>query len=403
MGGSLKIARLFGIPVYLHWTFALIFVYLFALGRWRGWGNAEIGEAFILSIALFACVVLHELGHALTARRFGIQTRDIILSPIGGIARLNRLPDAPMQEVWVALAGPLVNIGIILAISPGLLIHTWPEWRNFILSMDPNQSNYIISEVGPLGKFLFSLILLNGMLAFFNLLPAFPMDGGRVLRALLSMKVGRLRATRMAAYIGQTLAVILFIYGLSSESGSYTLVLIGMFVFAMAAMEFYMVRMDAMLANYTVSDVMRTDFSKVYLDDSLEQTLRIASIRSEQSFLIFDQWQNIRGAITQGEMMQALETAPNKTSAVLSDYRTAFYTPLTPEDSLQKVLHHIQDKDERVFPVFDQQQLVGIVDFYMVHRVMTKQRESLRHRLERLPLLFRKGPFNIQRKHSLPR
>src|SRR5210317_1522894 len=101
MGGSLKIARLFGIPVYLHWTFALIFVYLFALGRWRGWGNAEIIEASILSIALFSCVVLHELGHALTARRYGIQTKSIFLLPIGGVAALARMPDDPKQEIKV--------------------------------------------------------------------------------------------------------------------------------------------------------------------------------------------------------------------------------------------------------------------------------------------------------------
>lgn len=401
MGRSLRIARLFGIPVYLHWTFGLIFVYIIFLGRWRGWGNGQIAESIVLALALFACVVLHELGHALTARRFGIQTRDIILSPIGGIARLHRLPDKPMQEVLVALAGPLVNIGLILLLSPGLLLHTTSEWRSHILSMDPNQSNYLISEVGPLGTFLLSLMLLNAMLAVFNLIPAFPMDGGRVLRALLSIKVGRLKATRLAAYVGQTLAILLLIYGLTAESASYTLIFIGIFVFVMAAMEFQMVRMDAALANYAVADVMRTNFTRIYAADTLSHILQLAPVHSEESFVVLDEWQNIRGTITRGQIARALKESPHKANTMLRAQVQTDYTPLSPEDSLLQVLYLIQDKDEHVFPVLDGQQLIGIVDYYMVYRLLQQQREPLRQRLERLPSPFRKRRASTAKESSV--
>lgn len=398
MGGSLKIVRLFGIPVYLHWTFALIFVYLFALGRWRGWGDAEILEATLLSLALFGCVVLHELGHALMARRYGIQTRDIILSPIGGIARLNRLPDAPMQEVWVALAGPLVNIGIILLLSPVFLLHTSQEWMTYLYSMDPEQSNYLISPVGPLAGFLLTLILLNVMLAVFNLLPAFPMDGGRVLRALLSMKVGRVKATRLATYVGQTMAVFLFIYGLTSESRSYTLAFIGIFVFVMASMEFYMVRMDAVLAKHPVSSLMRTNFSRVYINDTLAQTIRLAQSRLEKTFLVFDEWNNLRGAITQGEIMHGLEQKEG--FATVGQFLNPEYTAFLPEDTLQQVLYCIQDTEQKVFPVFDEQRLVGIIDYHMIHQFMTSKREPLRTRRKRFPFSLPRLRSAVQKEHS---
>ena len=398
MGGSLKIIRLFGIPVYLHWTFALIFVYLFVLGRWRGWGNSEILGAVLISLALFACVVLHELGHALMARRYGIQTRDIILSPIGGIARLNRLPDEPMQEVWVAIAGPLVNIVIVLLMSPVLLLHTFPEWITYLSSATPDQSGYFASSVGPLEGFFFMVIILNIMLAVFNLLPAFPMDGGRVLRALLSIKIGRVKATRLATYIGQVMAIFLFIYGLTSASGSYTLVFIGVFIFIMAYMEFYMVRMDAMLSKYQVLDIMRTNFSKVYEHDTLAQTIRLAQNRMEKSFLIFDEWQNIRGTITQGEIIHGLKEGHGRST--LGEYLTPAFSAFLPGDTLQKVLYQIQDKDERVFPVYDQQRLVGVIDYYMVHQFIAKKREPLRIKRKRFPFSFPKVRSAIQKERS---
>ena len=192
---SLKLGSFAGIRVYLHWTFVLLLGWiLFShLGQGHEWAEAWRGVGFI--IALFGCVLLHEFGHALTAKRYGIRTRDITLLPIGGIARLERLPENPRHELWVTLAGPAVNV-VIAGVLFAVLYFVYPV-NEF--------SQARLLE----GNFLVRLMWVNVFLGAFNLLPAFPMDGGRVLRALLSMRLGRARATRLAASIGQGMAGLL--------------------------------------------------------------------------------------------------------------------------------------------------------------------------------------------------
>jgi Zn-dependent protease len=182
---SWKLGRVAGIDLYLHATFLAMMAVL-ALAR-PGF------EAFLLVSALFGCVLLHELGHALTARRFGIPTEDITLYPIGGVARLHRMPRAPGAELVIALAGPAVNVALAAALfaAGGLVRAAGPS-----------------GSAGMVGVFLGDLLLVNLLLAGFNLIPIFPMDGGRVLRALLSIPIGRLRATEVAAAIGRGLAIL---------------------------------------------------------------------------------------------------------------------------------------------------------------------------------------------------
>src|SRR2546425_243200 len=182
MKWSLKLGSFAGIRVYLHWTFVLLLGWiLFShLGRGHDWAEAWTGVGFI--IALFGCVLLHEFGHALTAKRYGIRTQDITLLPIGGIARLERLPENPRQELWVTLAGPAVNV----VIAGVLFMVLW-----FVYRMNEFFQVRLLE-----GNFLLRLMWVNVFLGVFNMLPAFPMDGGRVLRALLSMRLGRAKATR---------------------------------------------------------------------------------------------------------------------------------------------------------------------------------------------------------------
>src|SRR5436190_4897626 len=194
MRWSWRFARVAGIGIYMHLTFPLLLIWVGALQYFdRGdWHDVEFGIVFVL--ILFGIVVLHELGHALTARRFGIQTRDITLLPIGGVARLERIPQEPKQELCIALAGPAVNVCLAILLF-------------CILAME-GQMTGVMS--GPLigAKLVANLMWANVVLAVFNLVPAFPMDGGRVLRALLATRIGYVRATRIAARIGQTLAII---------------------------------------------------------------------------------------------------------------------------------------------------------------------------------------------------
>lgn len=209
MTWSWKIGRFAGIDVYLHPTL-LLMILLF--------GSTPSG--MLLLSAVFGCVLLHEFGHALTARRFGIATRDITLYPIGGIARLERMPRKPGPELVIALAGPAVNVAIAAALAAVLAI----------------TGSLSAASIVPFGSFWTSLMVINVGLAVFNLIPAFPMDGGRVLRALLSGWLGRPRATAVAAYVGQALAVAFGAWSILGN-GSWINALLALFVYLAAGQE----------------------------------------------------------------------------------------------------------------------------------------------------------------------
>jgi len=226
MKWSWNIGSFRGILLKVHTTFLLIIFWVIYnhLSKGDNIISTLIGVAFVL--ALFACVVMHEFGHALTARRYGIKTRDITLLPIGGIARLEKMPEDPRQELWVALAGPAVNVAIAFLIYSLLKITSQPLYFE----------EYDIIT----GSFLMKLMVLNIVLVVFNMLPAFPMDGGRVLRALLALRINYVRATDIAARIGQGMAILFALIGIFYNP---FLVIIALFVWLGAAQESVMVRM----------------------------------------------------------------------------------------------------------------------------------------------------------------
>lgn len=202
MFGSLKLGKIFGIDLYLHGTFWLL--PLFVLFTTLSHGLSEIAFQLLFVFAVFVCIALHEIGHALAARAYGIHTRDITLYPIGGVASLERMPEKPLQEVVVALAGPAVNVvialGLLLGVIAGDLLLPWA------------------SDGSVIERFIGSLFLANVILFAFNLLPAFPMDGGRVLRALLATRMPRLRATEVAVKVGTVVAIGLLVAGIAWTS-----------------------------------------------------------------------------------------------------------------------------------------------------------------------------------------
>jgi Zn-dependent protease len=201
---SWNLGKAFGINIYVHWSFVLLLGFV-VLSEWNQAGIASAGYDAALVLSLFGCVVLHELGHALMARRFGIGTRDITLYPIGGVARLERMSERPWEEFWIAIAGPAVNVAIaILLVFPVLLT---------------NLNTLETDTVAFPTEFLRNLMRTNVALVLFNMLPAFPMDGGRVLRALLITPLGRLRATEIAAGIGTAFALLFGFAGVSALLG----------------------------------------------------------------------------------------------------------------------------------------------------------------------------------------
>ena len=225
----MKLGSYRGIGVYIHWSFwLLVAVYLVSATARDGLWAGLIAVAFVLSV--FVCVLLHEFGHALSAAAFGIKTQDITLLPIGGVARLVRLPEKPYQELIVALAGPAVNVVIAgllgIPLVLGVLVqHTAPRLA-----------------IG--GDFITQLLVVNLLLVGFNLLPAFPMDGGRVLRSLLAMRWGNLRATEIAARVGRWMALFFAVYGIIY--GPIELLLIAVFILFAGTAELMGVRFRAM-------------------------------------------------------------------------------------------------------------------------------------------------------------
>ncbi|MDZ4810652.1 MAG: site-2 protease family protein [Bacteroidota bacterium] len=194
MKNSLSIGKIAGIQIFIHWSFPLIILWIIFSNVRSGLNTEQIIWSVLFVLTLFVCVTLHELGHALAAKRFHIKTKDITLLPIGGVARLENMPEKPMQELIVALAGPAVNVIIFLILYIALQIASIP--------FDFTAITHITAD-----NFLFNLAILNIWLAVFNMIPAFPMDGGRVLRALLAMKLNRSLATQIAGRIGQVIAM----------------------------------------------------------------------------------------------------------------------------------------------------------------------------------------------------
>ena len=226
MGWSISVGRIFGTEVRIHLTFFLLVAWFAASAGARGGQSAAV-DAVVFILAVFACVLAHEFGHVLTARRFGIGTRDITLLPIGGVASIERMPEKPRQELLIALAGPAVNV--VIAVVLFTVFGARLDAEKMAATVEDQQIDLVTR-----------LALGNVMLVLFNMIPAFPMDGGRVLRALLSYRLDRSRATRIAATIGQAVAFGLGFLGLF---GNPMLLFIALFVFLAASHESYTVEL----------------------------------------------------------------------------------------------------------------------------------------------------------------
>jgi Zn-dependent protease len=341
MKWSWKLGNYAGIDVYMHATF-LILIGFVALSYWaveQSLASVLIGVGFIL--ALFGCVVLHEYGHALTARKYGIKTRDITLLPIGGLARLERMPDDPKQELWVALAGPAVNVVIAAVIFAWLFITN---------SLSP------IGQVSlTAGPFLERLMVVNLFLVGFNMLPAFPMDGGRVLRALLAMRMEYTRATQAAASLGQGLAIVFGFVGLFLNP---FLLFIAFFVWIGAAQEASMVQMKSSLGGIPVSRAMITDFQELSPYHRLEDVIDLILKGYQQDFPVVDGGRVV-GVLMRTDLMSALQKE-GKDTPVGRVMRKEF-TTVDSYEMLETAFTKMQSCECHTMPVNHGGQLIGLL------------------------------------------
>ena len=337
-----KLGRFAGIDVYVHATFLLILGWV-GYNYWReyqDWSKVLIGILFIL--ALFVCVVLHEYGHALTARRYGIRTRDITLYPIGGVARLERLPDRPIEELWVALAGPAVNV-VIAALLISYLVLT--NGLTPVLGMSFTQ-----------GSFVERLMVVNVYLVVFNLIPAFPMDGGRVLRALLALKLEYVQATQIAATIGQGIALLFGFIGLFTNS---FLVFIALFVWIGAAQETNMVQVRHSLGGIPITRAMQTDFHILSPSDGLSRVVELILAGSQQDFPVVEDGRVV-GILDRDTFITAL--SKNGQNTLVAEVMMHRDVPeIDSHDMVEKALMRLQESGSKTLPVTHDGRLVGLI------------------------------------------
>jgi Zn-dependent protease/CBS domain-containing protein len=353
MKWSWRIGKIAGIDVYVHATFLILLAWI-GLGeffRSGDLGKVAVSVGFMLTV--FFIVVLHELGHALTARRFGIKTKDIVLLPIGGVARLEKMPENPRHEILVGLAGPAVNV--VLALALGAIVSA-------LSGLDT------IFRVDVLGDtFLPRLVWVNVFLAVFNLIPAFPMDGGRVLRAMLALRMDRVRATQIAAHLGQGLALLMGLLGLFFNP---VLVFIALFIWMGAAEESAMTQMSSALHGIPVEHAMVTEFHVLRSDDGLDiPTARILA-GFQADFPVVD-GQRVVGVLTREDLFKAL--ADRGAEGRVADAMQTQFQVAHPGESLEGALARLQDCACRSMPVLVGDRLVGMVTMDNVSELLMVQ------------------------------
>ncbi|MFZ1750974.1 MAG: site-2 protease family protein, partial [Saprospiraceae bacterium] len=343
-GNSLHLGTFAGIPVKVHWTFGLLILFVIYTTFSNGWKMGQSVGFIVYVLALFLCVVLHEYGHALTARRFGVGTQDILLSPIGGVARLRSMPDKPMEEFFIAIAGPLVNVvigsvlAIILLLSTGII--------------EPDLVNWQFDDPIELLRFI---TYMNFALFFFNLIPAFPMDGGRILRSLLAAKIGKVKATRIASFIGRVIAIGFVIFGIFNQQ--VILALIGLFIFTMAGKEYDQTKIMSIIKDVKAGDIMRTKFSRLHLSDSYTSVIEKYYREGEQNFLVFDSLGYLSGTVPELFIKDIIKNnTSDKSVQQMMSSKKAFASAA---DTLIDIIEKMKKEGVAIVAITDDSSIVG--------------------------------------------
>ncbi len=342
---SIRIGRFADIDVFIHWTFWIIIGWIFLL-HFRGGQSIEDGlRGIVFILALFLCVVLHEFGHALTARRYGIRTRDITLYPIGGVASLEGMPDKPAQELAVAAAGPLVNAAI--AIILGIYLTASGQFAE-IAASDPNT----LSDI----PFVFGLFAANLMLFTFNLIPAFPMDGGRILRAVLSFKLNKVKATQIAAGIGQVLAILFVFLGFFFN---FWLVFIGLFIYLGAGREAAFEKARGLLSGLAVRDALMQTYTILSPDDDLGHAVDSLLDSQESDFLVAERGRPV-GILSKNGIIKGLSEQGRHSH--VSEFMNRDFLVVAPDMKLEDLLQTVAASGQTIAVVSDGHSVVGLID-----------------------------------------
>ncbi len=357
MGWSLKIGTVAGTAVRIHVTFLLFLAWIFGVSYFSG-GPAAAWSGLLFMVLLFLCVLLHEFGHIFAARAFGVATPDVILLPIGGVSRLERIPEKPSEEFLIAIAGPLVNVAIAaLLVGVGGASLQLQKLANLDISG---------------GSLIDQLAAVNVFLAVFNLIPAFPMDGGRVFRAILATRLGYVHATEVAAMIGQWVAFALGFLGLF---GDPLLIFIAIFVYLAASSEAHMVAIRAMSRGVPVTAAMMTQFATLTPDEHVDAAVETLLRTSQGEFPVVDGMSRPMGVLGRNDLVRALkERGPD---ARVGDTMTGPMPTLSNRACLDEAFRLLQEKSVPAVGVVDASgRLIGLVtsetigEMLMLHHAM---------------------------------
>ena len=338
---SLRLGKVSGIKIEVHWTFLILIAWIIFSSLRTNADSAETIWSLLLVLAVFACVILHELGHALAAKKFNIKTTSITLLPIGGLAQMEQIPEKPKEELIIAFAGPAVNLIIAALIYPMTSISSLPDLEQ-------------LNEKPEAGNFLNALMSLNVWLAIFNLIPAFPMDGGRVFRALLSFKLGHVRATQIAASVGQVLGMGFVFFGFFYNP---FLIFIGLFIYLGAGSESIYTQTRSMLQGFTVKDVLMREIPFIDKNAPLKEAVDQLLNSQNKNFVVTDAGKPV-GTLNRNQIIKALQQENDQilVDKIKKDMPAYFPT----EAPLESVWHEIQK--HKIILVANNGTLEGIVD-----------------------------------------
>lgn len=345
MRANLYLGSISGIKIKVHWTFFFLIAWVILTELQRG-GNLEsilFNVAFVLTV--FLCVVLHELGHSLTAKYFGVSTKSITLLPIGGVSSLNKIPESPKEEILVTIAGPLVNVIIAVILY-------------FVIPVKELMKQNLGESLGTfsgftLSNFLFYLFIVNIALVIFNMIPAFPMDGGRILRAFIASKTDRVKATQIAAKVGQIFAVLFLLLGLLYNP---LLVIIALFIFIGAYSENQLVQQLALIKGHTVEEAMLFKITTFRPDDPLDIVVNRLISSTENNFVVTENGK-ILGLLYHKDIIDN----SNK-DVLVKDVMCTNFRIISSEDDLRATYRLIHNSKKSFFPVVDNNKLVGAID-----------------------------------------
>ncbi len=351
MRGSIKLFEIFGISINIHITFLLLPILFFFTSGLNG---------VLLVLIVFACVTFHELTHSLVAKRFGIEVKSITLLPIGGVASMNKMPDSPKQEFLISVAGPLSNIFLAAIV---FLLFYWTSWIPREVLRHPMAGESLVYTLAWLPW-------ANVMLALFNLLPAFPMDGGRILRAILALRMDYMKATKIAVGIGHVFAILFGFWGLTT--GSIVLILIALFVYIAASSEETQVNLSETLKTFRVKDVMGSRFLTLEKNTPVSKILELIFHSHQEDFPVMEAGR-MAGFVTRNEIVLAAHQ-PGLDKKV-GDIMRANLPVVAPGDKLLKVQGIMENNNVRALPVISDGRLSGIVtldDIFRVYSMLSK-------------------------------